>query len=951
MTLTLTGLPHAGGYRFAANSVAAGSSTDLTIWASTPASDIPILINGTSGTLQASRTLRLTAQQPASLPMVTNRSTAFYTEEAPRMAVYDALHKLIFATNQRLNQIEVFSAETRQRLAPIPFPQPWSLDLSPDNTRLWVGTNTEYFYAIDTSTLQVVERITPPRNDYFWPNTIARDVVATANGSLLLRLGEVNLTNERLYQYFPSTASFVQDPGHTGSAQRFLRSRDGSKVLFGLYVYDAATDTFLRNDTTASPLMTVRPDGRQFVAAIDNGFAFLDAELNILGQVTLPPQRLHGRPMYSADGRYLFVPKDISGADSRISVIDAESFAIVGAIPDVFHSHESGYCDELSICDSTFGGSTPFAADDSGLLVGGTPDGISLLESTPIADLPPPTHFLDAFPYATNPAVGDPTEVTDVVVRGGELQQAKIAFGQTWATVLASGQFDVEALAPPSKTLGPVNVFAEFPDGWSTLGLNAFSYGPQVSYIVPGGGRTSGGGTVTIVGYGFGTSPSLVSVQIGGRAATVEDVRAASGSGGLFRIVAQIPPGSPGPQNVRVTTPGGTTVIANGFHYLQNVEDYAIGGFTQLLFDTRREQLYLLNPAATSLAVFSTAARQLRSPIVLGGTPSRMALLPDGSRIAVLDSKNTIILVDPDNPSNRTTINVASANGTALTLGASADGKLFVGYSYNSFGTTRVIDLETLVSDVSEVCAGSFCQIESARNGSRVFFAEYNLSTGYVSSYDALNHTFVRDRAMQEFLSEMAVAGDGYRWLFNYNFLDTNNTIESIVSISQFIVSNTPYAVYGRRLHDSGGLMYLPLTDGLHIYDTEHGRLLRSYAGMRPTEASVRDTIALDESGQRVFALTADGLEIVTLDSVPLSIGHALPSVVPVAVPTQVTIRGSGFNAETQVVIDGGQVESQFVDANTLRVIVNSNRSGVLTVIAQNPDGERFESASALRAN
>jgi hypothetical protein len=71
--------------------------------------------------------------------------------------------------------------------------------------------------------------------------------------------------------------------------------------------------------------------------------------------------------------------------------------------------------------------------------------------------------------------------------------------------------------------------------------------------------------------------------------------------------------------------------------------------------------------------------------------------------------------------------------------------------------------------------------------------------------------------------------------------------------------------------------------------------------------------IAVDETGQRIFALTVLGLTIVQLVSVPLGIGTASPASGPA-----VTVRGSGFQSGAIATLGGNSVTTSFRDANTI---------------------------------
>ena len=168
--------------------------------------------------------------------------------------------------------------------------------------------------------------------------------------------------------------------------------------------------------------------------------------------------------------------------------------------------------------------------------------------------------------------------------------------------------------------------------------------------------------------------------------------------------------------------------------------------------------------------------------------------------------------------------------------------------------------------------------------------------------------------------------------------------MESETSIAALILANIPNAVMGRRVHSSGGSMYLPLVNGLAIYDLPHARLLRSYGGLSLSPSSL-PTITLDPFGETVYASSTDGPEIATLDSVPLTVGHVVPAALP---GTLVTLRGSGFTSDTEAQIGGHNVSTQFIDANTLQVVVPALPSGSVRVTVTKSTGDRFDLDAGL---
>ena len=113
-----------------------------------------------------------------------------------------------------------------------------------------------------------------------------------------------------------------------------------------------------------------------------------------------------------------------------------------------------------------------------------------------------------------------------------------------------------------------------------------------------------------------------------------------------------------------------------------------------------------------------------------------------------------------------------------------------------------------------------------------------------------------------------------------------------------------------------------------------------------------------DENGQRLFAITSsDGtpqnsaLTIIQLVAVPLGIGTIAPATVPAASGAILTIRGSGFQSNATVSINGKSASVTFKDVNTLVVVTPSLTPGSQQIAITNPDGESVSLDAAFTAN
>jgi DNA-binding beta-propeller fold protein YncE len=76
----------------------------------------------------------------------------------PHVTAYDSVHKRFFVSNTTQNRIDVFDAGTELQIGSIIVPLPWGLDVSPDGSKLYVGTTFGDVYLIDPGAMQVVQR-------------------------------------------------------------------------------------------------------------------------------------------------------------------------------------------------------------------------------------------------------------------------------------------------------------------------------------------------------------------------------------------------------------------------------------------------------------------------------------------------------------------------------------------------------------------------------------------------------------------------------------------------------------------------------------------------------------------------------------------------------------------------------------------------------------------------
>ncbi len=100
------------------------------------------------------------------------------------------------------------------------------------------------------------------------------------------------------------------------------------------------------------------------------------------------------------------------------------------------------------------------------------------------------------------------------------------------------------------------------PGGNGYINLQWTPSAPTIISVVPGEGPATGGTPITITGTNLaGDSSSPVEVTVGGRTLTIT-------SDSSTQIVGTVPPGTPGPADVTVTTDGGSVTKSGAFTYL-----------------------------------------------------------------------------------------------------------------------------------------------------------------------------------------------------------------------------------------------------------------------------------------------------------------------------------------------------------------------------------------------
>jgi len=525
--------------------------------------------------------------------------------------------------------------------------------------------------------------------------------------------------------------------------------------------------------------------------------------------------------------------------------------------------------------------------------------------------------------------------------------------------------------------------------------------------VLPNAGNKNGGESIAIYGYGFGVDPGKLTAKIGGASATIqkiEQVSSLSSSLGLDpsfpfplqRATVQTPAGAAGYADVVLSSPDGTATLSRGFSYLQSEKVFSKAGFYKfLLYDQKRQHIYLSN--IDHVDVFDLNSNTFLAPIQPpGGPPPNaglrgLALTPDNAQLVVADfGAQSVYLINPDNSSGSSSFVgglAGLANSGPSRLAATNAQMVFIGMSTegNQSGCSACLEqmnVSTLPPTVAPAAQPEMSfligtpYLQSNAAGDEVFFSFASAPDGPVAVWDASSPGHFETWNAKASTTDLAVSADGNTFAVRENaqttIRDHSLSLIGVNASSELERIPTRTEVPGAALHSSGALIYVPfltgpapelppatdVTGGVDILDAHSGALLRRIFLPEPLALLSTDIdgqhgafLAIDENGQRIFALTNSGLTVVQLSAVPLGIGSLTPSSGPASGGTSVTIRGSGFQSGTKLTFGGKNVSFNFKDANTLTFATPAIGSGPQQLTLTNPSGESVSLDAAFSAN
>ncbi len=1005
-------------------SMAAGQNTAVVFGAAFKAStgQFSVTAQGTSGSLSHSSGLSLSIQAGSAqnLPRssyVRNDSVLLLDspvgEPHRRHVVYDAVGKCFFVANRAMNRVEVFASSDTSLQATVDAPGASSVDLSTDGATLWVGTALEQILAVNTKTLQVVTRypvagLTPIPNIVFdRPN----EVLSLATGKLLVRLRQPSASEALLTLWDPASNLITNlTPAAPALFQQgvgvMARSGDHTRVIVASNDSTGEIAVFDSNGHLLTGPKALGAGTVSFVAANSDGSRFavvfgtpgtaqvflLDGNLNSLGSYSSPSA---AGIVFSRDGRTLYVAEPF-GNGHVVTALSIANLQKLGQIPDL----------------AVEGVPTiPEDADETQLLVGLSNRGLNFLDAANLLTLPQDAPVFASAPVA-QPAEGTNMGGVSITLNGFNFSSnPQIRFGlQSTVNATATSSTQLQVSSPPSATSGPVNLTAYFSNGWIAVAPAAFSYGPAILQVFPDAGSQTGGDTLFLLGFGFGASTGILTVTIGGAAATVQKVESFPSFAGalslvatypfsLERITVTTPPGSPGKAGISITAPSGHATAPKYFQYLNASATFPrFGLYKFLLNDPLRQQVYLT--ATDHVEVFDRTAQAFRSPIEPppNGPPPNaglrgLALTPDGSQLIVADfGAQSVYLVSPDGGANNgARVPVGGvpgyANSGPARVAATSASTVFIGLSEEGGSTggcnSCLGQMDLTASpptlqpapqpEVRSLTGAPLFQADSA--GDTVYLAFGTAPGGPGAQWLAATPNAFNVSSANDSSSDLSTSADGT--LFAMRPRNSTEIRGPDLSLFSTPVSAELEAIAGRvsvpgvALHPSGALLYEPFLDGpppsappahgirggIDIRDAHSGRLrLRIYL---PEPFAMLSTdvdglhgsfLTTDENGEYLFALTTSGLTVIQLANVPLGIGSLSPSSGAAAGGASITIRGSGFQPSTKATLGGKSANVTFKDVNTLLITTPALSTGPQQLILTNPGGESVSLDAAFVA-
>jgi hypothetical protein len=990
---SVTGLPPGTTASFSPSFFIPGQSVTVTLTAAGTApvtQNATVTLIGTPAVQAPPASINFFAdvtQPPGSLPG--NRTDFVSTAGTPYAAVYDATHNLIFASNPSWNRVDVISNTTHAIVKSIPVLSPRGIDLTQDSSKVWVQTASTSVYSINTSSLQASQHQVPNSNAFGssgLPTQFGVDrLLALSDDTLFIYFGDSgsggggeaavwNPQNNQLTVLSTGPVTGFGAPMRSGDG-RFVYSANESPYKEGMDIYNANSKSLstINSTTGYPPVLGVNLDGTRLILSTGNNsgpgttVALFDNSLNLVG--TLPGSLMSCSPqggvLFSPDGSKVY---EIGAYNNLTDIltIDASTLNVLGVAPPS-PSLPVG----ISGCIGT---EIPFGADATGMVFDIQIYGISFDDSTFFQNYainqPPSSLVGGSFGTYAGPLTGG--TVSSLYIFPSLTPD--VWFGRTRGSADIS-QGSLQFTSPPSTAPGPVNVKFIYPDGEQAFYPQLFSYSTFPQYAVTSGSGPNGGAAGQIIGYGLPQDPSGGTLTVGSNAATITSTKGQYPpfSGEPFPstyLNFTFPSGTPGPADLRVTTPIGTGLLPKSVWYAKSISDYSSpdsSTFTAVLLDAKRNQIYV--SAGDHIDVFSTNSNQFVTPLKPAAMGSQkqfagLTLTPDGSLLLATDLLDgSLAVINPDSPSSTYAIPIAPVGQVntcpvgPIYVAATSTNLAFVttgslpALSCPSYGSVYVANLQSHAVIQAPPPCTSGLSTEASADGSLVAIGQATcLYTSANSTYTSAAFPSSANG------TGITISGDGN--VIGADVVIANSSLNMLGSLAQPVpyYSNASIGpdpdlpLLHPRLNASGSLYYFAFpayrdlfgivhTAYFEIIDVPHATLKMRFS---LTEAiqNTAEPLAIDSGGRYVYLLTDQGLTVIDLGAAPLSIGHL--SQQSASPGTQITVRGSGFDSTLSATVGGAAATVNVTDENTLTLTVPTTASGPEDIVLTRGDGVTY---------
>lgn len=878
VSVTAIGLPAGITVSPTSLSVSAGAPGTFTFAASSTAgiAQQSATLEAVSGTLKVDSSVQFNVNGPA-VPDPFHAIGGFLVH-----GFYDQTRQLLFATNPGLNEVDVISGTDLTVHARVTVPQAWGIDQMADQKTLVIGTSAQEILTLDEDTLAVTAHpVTGIGNlsfGLFYPN-----VVALANGKVLIIGQEEGIDSSDILEggqflvEWDSVADAFKVIEPTGQqlweTDRLARSADHKWAVFSadqFYLYSSDADSL----TTVS-LNVVNPpqnifgvrgyamnaDGTKIAVASAQSVTFFDRSFNMLGTTQIPSafQTARTNVAFTPDGNRLLLQYDLPLA---LETVDANHFNALG-----YYSGDASPEDSLARL---------LATDTAGRAFIGTNSGLRIIDTSkgPVAN----NSVLGGASCTWPGSIGLPLNMSAQLSLPNTQSGISYYVGGQAAPLLANA---AQIQIPAASVAGSVDVECIGSDGNTFIRAFGFSYGVTPIGVSANLLPPIGNPSVFVFGFGFSPTPfSVPAVTIGGQSASgVADLGDLS-FGVLQGVAAQVPNhGGSQTADVTVSSANGTGTLSQAITYIPSATIIPASGLLQLLYDSHRGLLYALK--ATEVDVLNPATLQFQSSFQLpgsGGTDNYnvMALSPDGSELIAVSSNGYVAVLNPDNPSGVSVVPLSGIFGfQPASVAVTKFNKALISSPPN---LDVEVDLTTLSVKSITGARGNLLRVSA--DGNFLYGADLNISNGEVYAIDPATYSAQTQGFGFLFWTDLAVSPTGSQFATISGSPGASGDIVGFFDPGLHLLNTNQYPlvsppddvqVLGSAFGPQGKVLVVALGDSIEFWDAAKGTLRARL--MTPEELHflvfpeepVAPQLALDSTGQTIFAISKTGLTVMKL--------------------------------------------------------------------------------------